>query len=99
MPDVRWSRGALDDLAAIGAYFERSSPQYARSIVARLYAAPEILAELPEAGRIVPEVDVRHIRELVRDGHRIVYVVSGDAVDILALLHGRQGLGRSLRRE
>lgn len=99
MHDVRWSRGALGDLAAIGTYFERSSPQYARTIVARLYAASEMLAEAPEAGRIVPEVEVGHIRELVRDGYRIVYLAGDDAVEILAVLHGRQDLGRKLRRE
>ncbi len=99
MHDVRWSRGALDDLAAIGTYFERTSPQYARSVVARLFAAPEMLADLPEAGRVVPEVEVDHVRELLRDGYRIVYLRGDDTVEILAVLNGRQDLGRKLRRE
>ena len=97
--DVRWSRGALDDLDAIGGYFERTSPQYARSVVARLYSAPEVLADHPQAGRVVPEVEVGHVRELVREGYRIVYVMSRDTVEVLAVLHGRQDLGRKLRRE
>ena len=50
-------------------------------------------------GRVVPEVDVGHIREIVREGYRIVYVTSGDLVEVLAVLHGRQDLGRRLRRE
>ena len=62
MPEVRWSRGALGDLDAIGTYFERTSRQYARSVVARLYAAPEVLADHPELGRVVPEIEVEHIR-------------------------------------
>lgn len=99
MPKVRWSDGALDDLNAIGEYFERTSRQYARSIVARLYAAPEVLQDHPQLGRVVPEVEVRHIRELVREGYRIVYIVSGDMIEVLAVLHGRQDLGRKLRRE
>ena len=96
MPEVRWSRGALGDLDAIGTYFERTSRQYARSVVARLYAAPEVLAGHPELGRVVPEIEVEHIREIVREGYRIVYLVSDDAVEVL---HGRQDLGRKLRRE
>ncbi|MDT0630162.1 type II toxin-antitoxin system RelE/ParE family toxin [Rubrivirga sp. S365] len=91
--------GALDDLDGIGEYFERASQQYARSVVARLYAAPEALADHPQLGRVVPEFGVDHIRELVREGYRIVYVVSRDTVDVLAVLHGRQDLGRKLRRE
>jgi len=99
MPEVRWSQGALGDLDAVGEYFERTSHQYARSIVGRLYAAPEVLADHPMLGRVVPEVEVDYIREIVREGYRIVYVVSGDLVEILAVLHGRQDLTRKLRRE
>jgi plasmid stabilization system protein ParE len=99
MPEVRWSPGALGDLDAIGAYFERTSRHYARSVVARLFMAADALADHPHLGRVVPEVDVDHIRELVREGYRIVYVVSGDLVEVLAVLHGRQDLVRALRRE
>ena len=102
--DVRWSQSALDDLDAIGDYFERTSPGYARSIVARLYAAPEVLADHPRLGRVVPEYGVEHIREVVREGYRVAYVLtggpaSGETAEVLAVLHGRQDLGRKLRRE
>ena len=99
MASVRWSSGAVDDLTAIGTYFERASPPYARSIVARLYSAPEMLADHPLSGRAVPEIRVEHIREIGREGYRIVYTVSGDTVDVPAVLHGRQDIGRSLRRD
>ena len=99
MPDVHWSQGALGDLDAIGEYFERTSRQYARALIARLYAAPEALVDHPHLGRVVPEVEVDHIRGLVREGYRLVYVVSGDLIEVLAVVHGRQDLGRKLRRE
>ncbi len=50
-------------------------------------------------GRVVPEVDVPHVRELVREGYRIVYLVADGTVEVLAVLHGRQDLERKLRRE
>ena len=99
MPEVRWSDAALDDLHAIGEYFERTSGHYARSVVAGLYEAAEVLADHARLGRVVPEVGVDHIREIVRDGYRLVYVVSGDLAEVLAVLHGRQDLDRKLRRE
>ena len=99
MAEVRWSPQALRDLDALGEYLERSSPQYARSLVARLYAAGATLAEFPLMGRQVPEVELEHIREIVRDGYRIVYFVGEDVVEVLAVLHGRQDLGKKLRRE
>ena len=98
MASVRWSAAALDDLDAIGEYVGRASPVYARSLVARLYSAAAALAEYPGLGRAVPEVEVEHVREIVREGYRLVYLVSGDGVDVLAVLHGRQDLGRKLRR-
>ena len=98
MPNVRWSEGALDDLTAIGEYVERTSRQYARSIVARLHAAPDVLSDHPQLGRVVPEVEVDHVREIVREGYRVVYLVSVDMIVVLAVLHGRQDLGRKLRR-
>ncbi len=99
MAEVRWSPQALRDLDAIGDYLERSSPQYARSLVARLYTAGGALGEFPAMGRVVPEVEVEHVREIVRDGYRIVYVVVEDSIEVLAVLHGRQDLGKKLRRE
>ena len=80
------------------------SPGYARSIVARLYAAPEILTDHPRFGRVVPEYEVEHVWEVIREGYRIVYVLagkpeSGETAEVLAVLHGRQDLGQKLRRE
>ena len=98
MAEVRRSKRALQDLDAIGAYIEQSSPQYARSLVARLYEAGGTLEDFPLLGQMVPEVQSQHIREIIRDGHRIVYVVSHDDVEVLAVLHGRQDLGKKLRK-
>lgn len=99
MAEVRWSPQALRDLDAIGEYVARSSPQYARSVVARLYAAGGVLGDFPAMGRVVPEVELEHIREVVRDGYRIVYFVEDETIEVLAVLHGRQDLRKKLRRE
>ena len=99
MAKVRWSDEAIDDLHAIGVYYDRTSPQYAKSIVGRLYAAPEVLADHPHLGRELPEKDIEHARELVRDGYRIVYLASENEVIVIAVLHGRQDLRQRLRRE
>ncbi len=70
-----------------------------RAVVGRLYTAAEVLTDHPRLGRVVPEVEVEYVREIVREGYRIVYVeVSGD-VEILAVLHGRQDLERKLKGE
>lgn len=95
--EIRWSRRAIRDLDAIGEYIEQSSPQYARSLVERLYAAGGVLEEFPSLGRVVPEVGSEQVREVIRDGYRIVYVLNPNHVDILTVLHGRQDLTRKLQ--
>lgn len=102
MARVNWSAAAKRDLAAIGAYHEASSPAYAAQIVRRLYAAAEELAAFPHLGRAVPEIEHEAFRELVRHGHRIVYLVraeeDAEEVDVLAVAHQRQDLLAKLRR-
>jgi plasmid stabilization system protein ParE len=45
--NVNWTEAALGDLAAAEAYVARHSPQYARSLVERLFARTEGLADQP----------------------------------------------------
>jgi len=99
MVEVRWSQQALSDLDAIAEYLARTSPPYARALATRLFSATSALTDFPMMGRRVPEVDVEHVREIIRDGYRIVYLVTEHGVEILTVLHSRQDLARKLRRE
>lgn len=99
MAEVRWSAGALRDLDAIGAHLAVTSERYARALVGRLFESGGSLGTFPSLGRIVPEVDVEHIREIVRDGYRLAYLADDERVEVLAVLHSRQDLRKALRRE
>jgi plasmid stabilization system protein ParE len=57
--------------------------------VAGLFDAVERLAELPQSGRVVPEVGVRRIRELIFGAYRVIYRVR-DRVEILTVRRGSQ---------
>jgi len=56
MAEVVWTKEALSDLEAIGAYFDRTSPKYASVVVRKLYDSVGRLTEHPKLGRQVPEV-------------------------------------------
>lgn len=47
-----------------------------------------MLAEFPRAGRIVPEVGMEPVREIIFERYRIVHAVRGDSVFVLTVLHG-----------
>jgi plasmid stabilization system protein ParE len=58
-----------------------------------LFDAVERLAEFPESGRIVPEVGVQRIRELIFGAYRVMYSVRGK-VEILTVRRGSQMLDK-----
>ena len=97
MAEVVWTLEALDDLDAIGAFHERTSPSYAASLVERLYEAIVVLEEHPRFGRKVPEIDHDLVRELIVERYRVVYQLMRDRIEIVAVLHSRQDLVKRFR--
>ncbi|MGI9173736.1 MAG: type II toxin-antitoxin system RelE/ParE family toxin [Rhodothermales bacterium] len=97
MAEVVWTLEALDDVEAVGAFHERTSPSYAASLVERLYEAVAVLEEYPRFGRKVPEIDHDVVRELIVERYRMVYQLMRDRVEIVAVLHSRQDLVRKFR--
>ena len=50
------------------------------------------LAELPERGRVVPELDEPAVREVFVSRYRVIYEVFEDRVAMLRVIHGRRDL-------
>lgn len=88
MTRVVWTRPARDDLREIRSYIAQDSERYARVVAARLVAAVRRLREYPLSGRVVPELGRPTVREVIEGSYRIVYRVTPDAVQILAVVHG-----------
>jgi len=56
--------------------------------IKRIKARTIILKERPESGRIVPEIGIKEIRELIEGNYRIVYrIFSNKSVEILTIHH------------
>jgi plasmid stabilization system protein ParE len=52
----------------------------------------ELLRDLPEQGRVVPEWHESSVREVSQKPYRIIYEVLEDRIEILTLSHFRQKL-------
>jgi toxin ParE1/3/4 len=85
---VVWTRPARDDLREIRVYIAQDSDRYGRVVVERLVAAVRRLRDYPLSGRVVAELARPTIREVIEGAYRIVYRVTPDAVQILAVVHG-----------
>lgn len=86
---VEWSPLALERIDDIAQYIARGDPEAAVRWVVDLFDAVERLADHPESGRMVPEVAIRRIREVIFGAYRVIYSARGK-VEILTVRRGSQ---------
>ena len=75
----------LDD---IHRHIAGDSPFYARRTVDKSTRRSRQIGAFPQSGRMVPEYQDIDVREVVEPPYRIVYRVTADRVDVLAVFHG-----------
>lgn len=93
MAKVNWTFQALEDLDEIAEYLASNSTKYANHIVKLIFERVELLGTFPEMGRVVPELNIKSIRELIIKNHRVVYTYSSNKqVDIIAIRHASRPL-------
>ena len=88
MAQVKWTPQALEDLEAICLFIVRDAPQIGGVFADDAFRATDRLAELPRSGRIVPELEIENIREIILGNYRLIYRVREDQVQILTVHHG-----------
>ncbi len=94
---IRWSRKAIFQVEKIGEHIELDSPWQAERIVNRLFSTPENLRWSPRKGKIVPEFGDPDLREVSVFSWRLIYrIVNEEALEVVAVVHGRRLLKRSL---
>lgn len=81
---VSLAASAVADLEAIRDYYrEQQVPEVGERFIAEIFAAIEDLSRLPDRGRIVPEFNLPHLRELIHPPFRIVYRRDPDRVRVV----------------
>ena len=82
-----------DDLREIVSFIAQQNAERAKSFGNELIDRALTLAELPERGRVVPEISEPTVREIVHGPYRIIYEIfqEQNAVYILRFWHGARG--------
>lgn len=71
---ITFAASALSDLEELLQYYsDQEVPEVGERLVKEIIQHIEALAQHPDMGRIVPEFDVKSLRELIRPPFRIVY--------------------------
>ena len=89
---VHWTDTAIGHLLAIYEYIEQDSASYAQRMVDRITRRSELLAQFPLLGSTVPEYQDPDIRQVLEKPYRIIYRVTEDRIDVLAVVHGARQL-------
>ena len=89
---VKWTFPARDDLKALYEYIALDSKFYAKKIVREIISLSSTVSDMPERGRIVPEINEPEIRELFIYSYRLIYQLSPDLISILAVIHGSRNI-------
>jgi len=87
---IFWTKEALLRLQEIEEYISRDNSILAIEFVDKLISLAETLIDNPEKGRIVPELSLENIRELLHKNYRIVFLAKKNSVDILTIFEGHQ---------
>jgi addiction module RelE/StbE family toxin len=87
MAKVVWSPRAVKDINEIATFIAKDSIQYAKAQVRLFMETGEDLENHPYRGRVVPELGIDSIRQILCGHYRIIYEVAGDTVGILTVHH------------
>lgn len=87
---VAWTEHALRCLSEIEAYIDEDDPAAAVVFIERLIRRTDLLIDQPLAGRLVPEVPGRELRELIEGNYRIVYRINGAVAEVLTVFEAHK---------
>ncbi|HPK10591.1 MAG TPA: type II toxin-antitoxin system RelE/ParE family toxin [Saprospiraceae bacterium] len=88
MVKIVWTDLAVNELKAIFDYISKDSKKYAANQIYRIKSRTTILKTNPLAGRIVPELEIEAIREVIEGNFRIIYrVLDEKSIEILTVHH------------
>ncbi len=89
---VIWTTRARTDLKAIHDYIAKDAPLNAKPIVVEILRKADTLIDLPHLGRMVPELNDEHLREIPAYSWRILYHLRHGHIYIVTLVHKRRQL-------
>lgn len=97
MVKIIWTKRSLYDLEDIADYISKDSKKYAKLTLEKLIETATLLEINPLVGRIVPELNIKEIREIITGNYRIIYqIASKNHVNILTVHHSSRLLPNNL---
>jgi plasmid stabilization system protein ParE len=91
--NISFAASALGDLEELLDYYRKQDvPHVGERLVAEIIHDIELLSRQPGMGRVVPEFEAPHLRELIRPPFRIVYRYDRNRVRIVRVWRSERSL-------
>jgi len=91
---IKWTKEALFNLQDIEDYISQDNQTAAINLTNKIISLGENLIDFPKEGRIVPELSIDRIREILYKNYRIVYLIKKSSIEILAVFEGHKLLDK-----
>ncbi len=90
---VVWTSRATDDLYAIYESLSAFSDTRAETVTEEIINQVFLLEQFPRIGRVVPELNLETIRELIVHQYRVVYSITAqEQIEVLTVRHSSRPL-------
>jgi addiction module RelE/StbE family toxin len=89
-----WSEEAITKLQEIDKYISKDNPDAALDLIDKIFSLAETIIENPEKGRVVPELSLQQIGEVLYMNYRIVYIIRKNSIEILTVFEGHKQLDK-----
>ena len=91
MAEVIFTAAAVRDIEEIRAYIAQDSARYADRQVRSFYTEAERLAHFPHSGRMVQEVKMFSVRQVIVGNYRMMYrLLEPDIVEVMIIHHAKR---------
>ena len=75
MVKITWSKQAIEDIHRIQEYYSDFAVTFSIQLVDQIFDKENLIADHPEIGRIVPELNNKSVREIIFRNFRIIYAI------------------------
>lgn len=88
---ISFAASAFSDLEDIQTYYDNEGvTETGKRLIEKLLSEIERLADHPKSGRVVPEFNTEHLREIIHPPFRIVYRCDRKKVRIVRVWRGER---------
>ena len=90
MMELKWTNGALSDLARLYEFLAPINQEAAARAVQALAAAPTTLLDNPRIGEQLFQFEPREVRRIIVRQYEMRYEIQGTTIYLLRLWHTRE---------